>query len=54
MVAIGAAAIAPAAISVSPASPFEIIPQQGIFSNGAINPVLDLKRDLRARANRSR
>lgn len=46
MVAIGAAAIAPAAISVSPASPFEIIPQQGIFSNGAINPVLDLKRDL--------
>lgn len=46
MVAIGAAAIAPAAISVSPASPFEIIPQQGIFSNSAINPVLDLKRDL--------
>ena len=46
MVTIGAAAIAPAAISVSPASPFEIIPQQGIFSNGAINPVLDLKRDL--------
>ncbi len=46
MVAIGAAAITPAAISVSPASPFEIIPQQGIFSNGAINPVLDLKRDL--------
>lgn len=46
MIAIGAAAIAPAAISVSPASPFEIIPQQGIFSNGAINPVLDLKRDL--------
>lgn len=46
MVAISATAIAPAAISVSPASPFEIIPQQGIFSNGAINPVLDLKRDL--------
>ena len=45
-VAIAATAIAPAAISVSPASPFEIIPQQGIFSNGAINPVLDLKRDL--------
>lgn len=45
-VAIAATAIAPAAISVSPASPFEIIPQQGIFSNGAINPVLDLKRNL--------
>lgn len=45
-VAIAATAIAPAAISVSPASPFEIIPRQGIFSNGAINPVLDLKRDL--------
>lgn len=46
MVAIAAAAAAPAAISVSPASPFEIIPRQGILSNGAINPVLDLKRDL--------
>lgn len=45
-VAIAATAIAPAAISVSPASPFEIIPRQGIFSNGGINPVLDLKRDL--------
>lgn len=45
-VAIAATAIAPAAISVSPASPFETIPQQGIFSNGAINPVLDLNRDL--------
>lgn len=45
-VAIAATAIAPAAISVSPASPFEIIPRQGILSNGAINPVLDLKRDL--------
>ena len=46
MVAIAAAAAAPAAINVSPASPFEIIPRQGILSNGAINPVLDLKRDL--------
>ncbi len=46
MVAIAAAAAAPAAINVNPASPFEIIPRQGILSNGAINPVLDLKRDL--------
>lgn len=46
MVAIAAAAATPAAINVSPASPFEIIPRQGILSNGAINPVLDLKRDL--------
>ena len=45
-VAIAATAAAPAAISASPEAPFEIIPQQGIFSNGGINPVLDLKRDL--------
>lgn len=45
-VAIAATAAAPAAISSSPATPIQIIPQQGIFSNGAINPVLDLKRDL--------
>ena len=36
---------APAA-AAPPAPPFEIIPRQGILSNGAINPVLDLKRDL--------
>lgn len=45
-VAIAATAAAPAAISASPEAPFEIIPQQGLFSNGGINPVLDLKRDL--------
>lgn len=45
-VAIAATAAAPAAISSSPAAPLQIIPQQGLFSNGAINPVLDLKRDL--------
>lgn len=54
MVAIAATAIAPAAISVSPASPFEIIPRQGIFSNGGSIPCSTSSATLRARANRLR
>lgn len=45
-IALVATAFSPAATDAVPAAPFDLVPRHGTFSSGAVNPVLDLKRDL--------